>query len=103
MAQEQAEGRDPGRLKRRYVVSGRVQGVGFRYFVLRHAQAAGVDGSVRNLMTGQVEVRALGTREQLGKLETALWKGPRFSNVTNVEIVEILDEIDLGSGFDISD
>jgi acylphosphatase len=54
-------------------------------------------------MTGQVEVRALGTREQLGKLEAVLWKGPRLSGVTSVEITEISDEIDLGSGFEISD
>lgn len=103
MAQEQAEGRDPGSLKRRYLVSGRVQGVGFRYFVLRQAQSAGVEGWVRNLRTGQVEVRARGTSEQLAALEAALWRGPRFSSVTNVETAEISDEIDRGSGFQIID
>lgn len=103
MAQEQAEGRDPGRLTRRYLVNGRVQGVGFRYFVLRQAQIAGVAGWVRNLRTGQVEVRASGRIDQLRALEAALSKGPRFSNVTNVEISEISDELDASTDFTVID
>ena len=76
-------------MSRRYVISGRVQGVGFRYFVLRRAEALGVTGWVRNLASGSVEVEATGTAQQLEGLEELLWQGPRFSNVTNVDKTEI--------------
>ena len=49
---------------RRYVISGRVQGVGFRWFVEREAAQIGVAGWVRNRENGDVEVMATGTREQ---------------------------------------
>ncbi len=50
---------------RRYVISGRVQGVGFRWFVEREAAQLGITGWVRNCENGDVEVMATGTREQL--------------------------------------
>ena len=53
---------------RRYVVSGRVQGVGFRWFVEREAAQLGIAGWVRNCENGDVEVMATGTREQLRRL-----------------------------------
>lgn len=90
-------------MTRRFVVSGRVQGVGFRYFVLRRAESLGITGWVRNLMGGGVEVRASGTLEQLESLEDLLRKGPRFSNVTNVEKSDIPDEEDRSTGFHIVD
>jgi acylphosphatase len=76
-------------IARRYLVSGRVQGVGFRYFVEREASALGVTGTVRNLDDGSVEVQAQGTAAQLADLEGALWKGPRMADVRNVEAFEI--------------
>ena len=76
-------------MSRRYVISGWVQGVGFRYFVLRRAEALGVTGWVRNLASGSVEVEATGTAQQLEGFEELLWQGPRFSNVTNVDKTEI--------------
>src|SRR6059058_489360 len=62
---------------RRFVVRGRVQGVGFRWFVEREAHMLGVYGWVRNNPDGSVEVLATGTREQLSGLRSRLQNGPR--------------------------
>ena len=70
---------------RRYYVRGRVQGVGFRYFVERVANAIGVRGYARNLDDGGVEVYAVGSDAQLSELSAHLWKGPRYSEVRGVE------------------
>jgi len=67
-------------------VEGRVQGVGFRYFVLDNAVSLGLAGWVRNRYDQSVEVMAEGEREGLDRLVTLLWKGPRSSFVTNVKI-----------------
>jgi acylphosphatase len=69
----------------RYVVTGRVQGVGYRYFVLRQADALGVSGFARNLPDGSVEVRGEGTADALADFEARLREGPAFAEVTNVE------------------
>jgi len=69
----------------RYVVRGRVQGVGYRYFVLRQADVIGVSGFARNLPDGGVEVVAEGCDEALARLETALREGPAFAEVASVE------------------
>jgi len=69
---------------RRYVVSGRVQGVGFRWFVEREAALAGVTGWVRNCLNGDVEVMATGTTEQHSLLRRKLQQGPRASRVDDV-------------------
>lgn len=85
----------------RYLVSGVVQGVGFRYFVLRQAERVGVVGWVRNLPDGRVEVVAGGESDQLSELEKALWTGPSRSRVTGVEKSEILDEVHRPKTFEI--
>ena len=87
------------RLGRRFVVSGRVQGVGFRYFVLRRAQALGLTGWTRNLEDGAVEVRAWGGEGDLAKLGELLATGPRSAKVTNVETTEISDAAEAGTAF----
>ena len=69
----------------RYVVLGRVQGVGYRYFVLRQAEALGVSGYARNRSDGSVEVVAEGDDVVLADFETRLREGPSFAEVTNVE------------------
>jgi acylphosphatase len=74
---------------RRFLVSGRVQGVGYRYFAKRSADAAGVTGWARNLDDGRVEVHANGTVERLDDFEARLWQGPRFSDVRSVETSEV--------------
>ena len=73
---------------RRYVISGRVQGVGFRYFTEDHAQREGVSGFVRNLPDGRVEAVVEGDAESVGRVETALWRGPRGARVEDIEIEE---------------
>jgi acylphosphatase len=74
------------RVARRYLVSGRVQGVGFRYFAQDIANREGVSGQVRNLPDGRVEVVAEGDEESLGRLEAALWRGPSHARVESVDI-----------------
>lgn len=69
----------------RYVVQGRVQGVGYRYFVLRQADALGVAGFARNLPDGAVEVLAEGSEAALGDFEARLREGPAFAEVASVE------------------
>jgi acylphosphatase len=90
------------RLGRRFVVSGRVQGVGYRYFVLRRAQALGLAGWVRNLPGGEVEVRAWGVEGDLAQLADQLRMGPRSAKVTKVETFEISDAGKEGTGFRIT-
>ncbi len=69
---------------KRYIVSGVVQGVGFRYFVYRNAVELGIKGYVRNKRDGTVEVVAEGDEEKLEELKKLLYKGPTFSIVDSV-------------------
>jgi len=70
---------------RRFLVRGRVQGVGFRWFVEREAHILGVAGWVRNNTDGTVEVLAQGTLQQLTGLRARLREGPRAARVDDVE------------------
>ena len=67
-----------------YLVKGRVQGVGFRWFVQREASEIGLKGWVRNTDEGHVEVVAAGEQENLAELKQALHKGSRGSRVDAV-------------------
>ena len=69
---------------RRYMVTGRVQGVGYRNFVEHTAGKLNVDGYVRNRRDGSVEVFAMGTAEELAKLRGALERGPMMAQVRRV-------------------
>jgi acylphosphatase len=69
---------------RRFIVRGRVQGVGFRWFVEREAHILGIAGWVRNNHDGSVEVLAQGTRDQLSGLRSRLQQGPRAARVDDV-------------------
>jgi acylphosphatase len=73
---------------RRFLVRGRVQGVGFRWFVEREAHVLGIAGWVRNNADGSVEVLAMGSREQLLGLRSRLRQGPRAARVDDVEEIE---------------
>jgi acylphosphatase len=73
---------------RRFLISGRVQGVGYRYFAERSAHQADVTGWARNLDDGRVEVHANGTGESLDDFEGRLRQGPRFAEVRSVESSE---------------
>jgi acylphosphatase len=75
-------------LTRRYVVRGRVQGVGFRWFVEREAHMLGIAGWVRNNSDGGVEVLAIGSRDQLLGFRARLRQGPRAARVDDVEEFE---------------
>ena len=75
-------------MTRRYIVTGRVQGVGFRWFVEREAGALGIGGWVRNNENGAVEVLATGTADQLARLRKALERGPRAARVDEVQEFE---------------
>ena len=70
---------------RRWLVSGRVQGVGYRAFAARTAHGLGLSGGTSNLPDGRVLVVAEGPAHALDRLEAALWDGPRFARVQRVE------------------
>ena len=73
-----------GIVARRYVVTGRVQGVGYRNFVEHTAGKIHVAGYVRNRRDGSVEVFAMGPPEELLKLRKALERGPMMAQVGRV-------------------
>ena len=73
------------RQARQLYVSGRVQGVGFRFFAERTAAKLGIGGYARNLYDGRVEVYAIGSPQQLDALRDALRSGPAMAHVENVD------------------
>lgn len=82
---------------RRFIVRGRVQGVGFRWFVEREAHMLGIAGWVRNNADGTVEVLAQGSSDQLSGLHSRLRQGPRAARVDGVEVLEVRPSADLSS------
>ncbi len=82
---------------RRFLVRGRVQGVGFRWFVEREAHMLGISGWVRNNANGTVEILAQGTSDQLSGLHSRLRQGPRAARVDNVEVSEVRPSTNLSS------
>ena len=84
---------------RRFVISGRVQGVGFRAFAQHAARALGVTGWAQNLDNGDVEVHANGAPRHLDDFEARLRQGPRWGEVRSVTVEEV--EVSDSSGFHI--
>jgi acylphosphatase len=82
---------------RRFFVRGRVQGVGFRWFVEREAHILAIAGWVRNNHDGSVEVHAQGTRDQLAGLRGRLREGPRAARVDAVEVSEASIVVELST------
>lgn len=70
---------------RRFVIGGRVQGVGFRWFTVEQARAEGLSGFVRNLPDGSVEAVAEGDADSVERFERALRRGPRGARVKDVD------------------
>jgi acylphosphatase len=76
-------------IARRFIIRGRVQGVGFRYFAVRAARHAGVVGTVRNLPDGSVEAIAEGAPEALADFREQVGRGPSYSHVASVDETEL--------------
>ncbi len=85
---------------RRFIVMGRVQGVGFRYFAIRAARQAGVVGTVRNLPDGTVEAIAEGSTASVAEFRNALERGPSYSQVVRVDEMEMKPSGNY-TGFDV--
>jgi len=81
------------KVARRFVVSGRVQGVGFRWFTQDTARREGAMGWVRNLPDGRVEATAEGDAEAVERFERAIRHGPPGAQV---ESVDVDDEVPTG-------
>jgi acylphosphatase len=84
-------------ITRRILVSGRVQGVFYRGWTEANARQLGINGWVRNRMNGQVEILAMGPREEMDELVRRCWHGPRAAAVDEVEVLEA--EAEAGEGF----
>jgi acylphosphatase len=74
-------------IRQRVIVSGRVQGVGFRYSCRRMAEGQGVSGWARNLADGRVEVCFEGPPDAVDRLVTWCHRGPSHADVTDVEVI----------------
>lgn len=74
------------RVGKRFLVAGRVQGVGFRYFARDAARREGIGGTVQNLDDGRVEIVASGEAEALLRFERALRQGPAGARVEDVQV-----------------
>jgi acylphosphatase len=88
-------------VRRRYVIAGAVQGVGFRFFASRQGRRLGLRGWVRNLPDGRVEVVAEGDAAHLAEFESVLARGPALASVTSVQQAEIADELEGLAAFEI--
>ena len=71
------------------IVSGHVQGVGFRYFTLKEAQLFGLTGHVKNLSNGDVEVLLYGETSKIDKMVKWLNMGPKTAHVDDVLVTEV--------------
>ena len=87
--------------RRRWIVQGRVQGVGFRWFVWREAERLGLGGFARNLRDGTVEVVSQGPDAALDRLAQALRRGPPGSRVDALEQLDVPAELEVPNSFGI--
>ncbi len=76
-------------IARRYFISGRVQGVSFRYYTRQAARELEIAGEVKNLLDGRVEAIAQGDAEKIDEFERFIHSGPSMARVDNVEITEL--------------
>ena len=89
---------------RHYLVSGRVQGVFYRSIAQRQARQLGLQGWVRNLADGRVEIVVYGDEDGVNTIEKWLEIGPEYAKVTNIEgVAENIDEVvgDLAEVFEV--
>lgn len=83
------------RIARRFVISGRVQGVGFRWFTRDAAVREGVTGWVRNLPDGRVEALVEGDADSVDRVERAVRRGPPGARIETV----FVDDDDVSGGY----
>lgn len=86
---------------RRWIIRGLVQGVGFRWFVMREAERLKLGGFVRNLADGSVEVVSQGPDTALEQLESRLRRGPSHARVDDVQRLQVPVELEIPRSFDI--
>lgn len=86
---------------RRFIIRGRVQGVGFRYFAVRAARHLGITGTVRNVPDGTVEAIAEGSIDAIREFRAELERGPAYGRVTSVDESE-LQPTGRHTGFDVT-
>lgn len=84
---------------RRWLVTGRVQGVGFRNYIQKHARKLGITGYAKNLADGQVEVHAVGDSSTLDSLSGYVRRGPMLADVRTID--EQLGDLVRYDGFQI--
>ena len=87
-------------MKKHIVISGKVQGVGFRYWLYKAAKQRNIDGWVRNKISGEVEALLVGNDMEINKLIKLCKKGPTTSEVTKVKVQSYQKEY-LKKSFDI--
>ncbi len=80
----------------RIVVSGRVQGVGFRAWVQHTAKNLGLNGWVRNLKSGEVEMIVSGDEEIVARMESLCWDGPVAASVDEVQVSDSFETVESG-------
>jgi acylphosphatase len=90
------------KLAKRFFVSGRVQGVGYRYFAMDAAEQTGVTGYAKNLADGRVEVYAIGTNAQLRDFARELRRGSALAAVADVAEVDTELLLAFSSGFSVN-
>ena len=87
-------------MKKYIVISGKVQGVGFRYWLHKAAIQRNIDGWVRNKISGEVEALIIGNNMAVNNLIKLCAKGPPLSKVTKIEVQNYHKEF-LKKSFDI--
>lgn len=87
----------PARVGRAFIAAGRVQGVGFRWFVRDAAADHGVDGWVRNLADGSVQGEAFGDAAAVAAFLRTVGEGPQGAQVASLQVTEIDASMDLSS------
>ena len=88
----------------RWLISGRVQGVGYRAWMVEQARRQGIDGQVRNLADGRVEAVVLGDPAALARLHRTCGQGPRHAVVAGIAVLPAPpDQVVPGSGFHQTD
>lgn len=88
-------------MRRRIVVSGRVQGVGYRWTAASEAERLGVSGSIRNLDDGSVEAELVGKADVVEQFTEWMRVGPPGARVDDLEIEELAESDESGGGFRI--